>query len=96
MCCQPGGDPLCSVSLVPISISNSDDSEALRSHAQSEAPYSLPLIASAWRGSPVLSAWRGSPALCPLVPISISNSDDSEALGSHAQSEVPYSLPLIL
>ena len=67
MCCQPGGDPLCSVSLVPISISNSDDSEALRSHAQSEAPYSLPLIVSAWRGSPVLSAWRGSPVLCPLV-----------------------------
>ena len=52
--CQPGGDPLCSVSLVPISISNSDDSEALRSHAQSEAPYSLPLIVSAWRGSPLL------------------------------------------
>ena len=34
--------------------------------------------------------------LCPLVPISISNSDDCKALGSHAQSEAPYSLPLIL
>ena len=34
--------------------------------------------------------------LCPVVSTSISNSDDSKALRSHAQSEAPYSLPLIL
>ena len=55
-----------------------------------EWPRPVPLRCVSLEGMPcALSAWRGSPALCPLVPISISNSGDSEALRSHAQSEPP-------
>ena len=81
--CQPGGHALCSVSLEGI-----------------------PCALSARRGSHVLSAWRGSPVLCqpggdprrsaPWCPSPSAALMTPKALRSHAQSEAPYSLQLIL